>query len=162
MRFWFVRPWLISTRLCGTLSPSATAPIPHVLFSTANRSECTVKCLALRGVEPGTNTPPLSLVIFITLKYSLTSEDMQRRVSCGDARKPSSLCTAYEVSHCICCSVKIAASVRFISDFDGSWRCCGLFLTVPADCPFFRIFRQKTLLSVFCYTYFAIYFSFVV
>ena len=100
----------------------------------------TVKWLVLRGVEPSIITPPVSLVIFITLKYSLTSEDMQRRVSCSDARKPSSLCAWYEVSPCICCTFKIEASVRFISDFDGSWRYCGLFLTVPADCSFFPAF----------------------
>jgi len=143
MSFWLVRPWLISTRLCGTLSPGATAPIPRVLFSTANRSECTVKCLVLRGVEPSIITPPASLVIFITLKYSLTSEDRQRRVSCSDARKLSSLCAGYEVSPCICCTVKLGASVRFISEFDGSWRCCGLFLTVAADCSFLSAFSCR-------------------
>lgn len=144
MSLWLVRSWLISTRRCGTLAPSATAPIPHVLFSTANRSECTVKCLVLRGVEPSLITPPVSLVIFITLKCSLTSHDMQRRVSCSDARKLSSLCTGYEVSPCICYTIKLAASVRFNSDFVGSWRCCGLFLTVPADCSFFPHFPAET------------------
>ena len=70
---------------------------------------------------------------------------MQRRVSCSDARKPSSLCTLYEVSPCICCIVKLAASVRFISDFDGSDRYCGLFLTVSADCSFFSHFTAENI-----------------
>jgi hypothetical protein len=162
MSFWLVRSWLISTRLYETLSQSATAPLPHVLFAAGNRSECTVKWLVLRGVEPSIITPPVSLVIFVTLKYSLTSEDMQRRVSCSDARKPSSLCTWYEVSPCICCTVKLAAkfvlSVILMVHGDTPVCCCLCLLVIL----FSLILLWKPILSVFCYTYFAIYFPFVV
>ena len=136
--------------------------MPRVGFEPTISADERPKTYALDRAATGTG-PPVSLVIFITLKYSLTSEDMQRRASCSDARKPSSLCTWYEVYPCICCTVKLGASVRFIGDFNGLWRYCGLPLTVPANCPFFSlIFLRKPLLSAFCYTYFAIYFSFVV
>lgn len=133
---------IISTRLCGTLSPSTTAPLPPVLFANGNRSERAVKWLVLCGAKPSIIMPPVSLVIFVTLKYSLSSEDIQRRVSQWCAKNGFAV-------HCFVglTNLRLQFVLSMILMVRRNTAVCFWLCLLIVLC--FRIFVWKTLLSVF-------------